>query len=101
MPSFLERLDNNHPLLSDGAMGTVLHARGVSIDQCFDSLNLTDPGLIAEVHHEYIDAGVNIIQTNTFGANRYKLARHGLEGKVIDLNQAAAELSPAHGTGVV
>lgn len=93
MSKFWDQINNRRPLLSDGAMGTVLHARGVSIDQCFDSLNLSDPALVAEVHHEYIDAGVNIIQTNTFGANRYKLARHGLEKKVTEINQAATELA--------
>ena len=93
MSKFWDQINNRRPLLSDGAMGTVLHARGVSIDQCFDSLNLSDPALVAEVHHEYIDAGVNIIQTNTFGANRYKLARHGLEKKVAEINHAATELA--------
>ena len=78
MQKFLELLSAQRPLLSDGAMGTVLHSRGVTFDACFDQLNLTDPALVGEVHHEYIDAGANIIQTNTFGANRYKLSRHGL-----------------------
>ena len=63
-------------------MGTMLHARGVSFDECFDALNLTNPGLVAEIHREYIEAGSQIIQTNTFGANRYKLAHHGLENEV-------------------
>ena len=63
-------------------MGTVLHTRGVNFDECFDALNLTKPALVAEVHREYIEAGSQIIQTNTFGANRYKLARHGLENEV-------------------
>lgn len=70
---------SSRPLLSDGAMGTVLHQRGVGFNVCFDELNLTRPALVAEIHREYIDAGADIIQTNTFGANRYKLARHGLE----------------------
>jgi methionine synthase I (cobalamin-dependent)/5,10-methylenetetrahydrofolate reductase len=93
MAAFLKLLDRQRPLLSDGAMGTVLHARGVSLDQCFDALNLSDPALIAEVHHEYIEAGANIIQTNTFGANRFKLARHGLDTRVAEINQAAVELA--------
>ena len=81
------------PLLSDGAMGTMLNARGVGFDQCFDELNLSQPALVAEVHRAYIDAGSAIIQTNTFGANRYKLAVHGLEDKVVAINQAGVELA--------
>jgi homocysteine S-methyltransferase len=90
---FLELIQSNRPLVSDGAMGTVLHQRGIRVDACFDALNLTDPALIAAVHQEYVDAGADIIQTNTFGANRYKLARHGLEGKVSAINQAGIELA--------
>ncbi len=81
------------PILSDGAMGTILNQRGVGFDGCFDELNLKNPALVAEVHHEYIDAGSQIIQTNTFGANRYKLARHGLEDRVGDINAAGVELA--------
>ncbi len=73
-------------------MGTVLHTRGVNFDECFDALNLTQPALVAEVHREYIEAGSQIIQTNTFGANRYKLARHGLEQQVEQINRAGVEL---------
>lgn len=89
---FLDLLDRGRPILSDGAMGTVLHARGINFDECFDALNLTQPALVAEVHREYIEAGSQIIQTNTFGANRYKLARHGLEQQVEQINQAGVEL---------
>jgi methionine synthase I (cobalamin-dependent)/5,10-methylenetetrahydrofolate reductase len=93
MLKFLELLSTQRPLLSDGAMGTVLHARGVTFDACFDQLNLTDPALVGEVHHEYIDAGSNIIQTNTFGANRFKLSRHGLGTQVAEVNQAGVEIA--------
>jgi len=86
-------LTGTRPVLSDGAMGTILNQRGVRFDECFDELNLTNPGLVAEIHHEYIDAGSQIIQTNTFGANRYKLIRHGLENQVEDINQAGVELA--------
>lgn len=88
-----EWLERRRPLISDGAMGTVLHARGASFESCFDALNLTNPALVAEVHHEYITAGANIVQTNTFGANRYKLFRHGLDQKVADINHAGVELA--------
>jgi methionine synthase I (cobalamin-dependent)/5,10-methylenetetrahydrofolate reductase len=81
------------PILADGAMGTLLHARGVGFDQCFDELNLTDPALVAEVHRAYIEAGSQIIYTNTFGANRYKLSEHGLEYRVAEINKAGVELA--------
>jgi homocysteine S-methyltransferase len=81
------------PLLGDGAMGTMLNARGASFDQCFDALNLSDPGLVGGIHRAYIEAGSQIIQTNTFGANRYKLAEHGLEAKVEEINRAGVDLA--------
>jgi len=90
---FEDLLAAGQPILSDGAMGTVLHARGVRFEDCFDALNLTHPGLVAEIHREYIEAGSQMIQTNTFGANRYKLARHGLEGQVEAINTAGVELA--------
>lgn len=91
---FLERLTaREKPLLADGAMGTMLHARGVSFDTCFDALNLTNPALVGEIHRAYIEAGADIIYTNTFGANRYKLSEHGLEDKVAEINQAGVELA--------
>ncbi|MCK4724651.1 MAG: homocysteine S-methyltransferase family protein, partial [Anaerolineales bacterium] len=80
------------PLLSDGAMGTVLNARSIDYGHCFDALNLTHPALVAEIHRSYIEAGAQIIQTNTFGANRYKLALHGLEEQVTQINRAGVEL---------
>jgi methionine synthase / methylenetetrahydrofolate reductase(NADPH) len=81
------------PILSDGAMGTVLNSRGIAFNHCFDELNLTDPELVAGIHQAYIQAGSDIIQTNTFGANRYKLASHGLEDRIIQINQAGVELA--------
>lgn len=84
---------SSKPILADGAMGTVLHAHGAKFNQCFDELNLTDPALVAEIHREYIEAGSQIIYTNTFSANRYKLAEHGLENKVAEINKAGVELA--------
>lgn len=81
------------PLLADGAMGTMLHATGVPIDACFDALNLTDPDLISAVHRAYIAAGADIIETNTFGANRLRLEPHGLAGKVTQVNKRAVKLA--------
>ncbi|HET6445428.1 MAG TPA: bifunctional homocysteine S-methyltransferase/methylenetetrahydrofolate reductase [candidate division Zixibacteria bacterium] len=81
------------PLLLDGAMGTVLHGRGMPIDQCFDALNRDNPAIVADIHRGYINAGSDIIETNSFGANRFKLAQHGLENDVVELNQAAVAVA--------
>ena len=83
----------SRPLLADGAMGTVLYARGIFINRCYDELNLSDPGLILSVHGEYLQAGAEILETNTFGANRIRLARYGLAGKVAEINAAGARLA--------
>jgi homocysteine S-methyltransferase len=81
------------PLLADGAMGTMLHAHGVPFATCFDALNLSDPKRVADIHRAYIEAGSQIILTNTFGANRYKLAEHGLESQVSEINRAGVALA--------
>jgi methionine synthase / methylenetetrahydrofolate reductase (NADH) len=82
MPSpFLDRLARG-PLVADGAMGTQLYARGVGFDQCFDELNLSRPALVEAVHRDYLVAGAELIETNTFGANAVRLATHGLDDKV-------------------
>ena len=80
-------------LLADGAMGTMLHARGIGFDKCFDELNLTNPAAVAEIHREYIEAGAELIITNTFSANRYKLTKHGLQDDVVEINRAGVELA--------
>ncbi len=91
---FLSWLEESpQPILGDGAMGTMLNARGISFEQCFDALNLTNPALVGDIHRAYIEAGAQIIQTNTFGANRFKLAAHGLEDKVAEINRAGVELA--------
>ncbi len=92
MNDFAEILASR-PLLADGAMGTVLYARGIFINRCYDELNLSDPGLILSVHEEYLQAGAEILETNTFGANRIRLARYGLAGKVAEINAAGARLA--------
>ncbi|MGC9158563.1 MAG: bifunctional homocysteine S-methyltransferase/methylenetetrahydrofolate reductase [Terracidiphilus sp.] len=92
MPEFAD-LFANRPVLADGAMGTVLYARGVFINRCYDELNLSDPGLILAIHEEYLQAGAEILETNTFGANRFRLARHGLAGKVAEINAAGVRLA--------
>jgi homocysteine S-methyltransferase len=80
-------------LLGDGAYGTVLQSRGVAQNACVDAVVLEDPDLVRRVHEEYIAAGADIIETNTFGANRFRLARHGLEAKVREINFRAAKLA--------
>ncbi len=71
-------------------MGTMLYNKGIYLNCCFDELNLTNPDLVEEVHHEYVQAGADIIETNTFGANRYKLKSFGLENKVAEISRAGA-----------
>src|SRR5690606_32704517 len=90
--NLLETL-NKKTLLADGAMGTMLHARGIGFDKCFDELNLTNPASVADIHREYIEAGAELIITNTFGANRYKLTKHGLQEDVAEINRAGVELA--------
>jgi methionine synthase I (cobalamin-dependent)/5,10-methylenetetrahydrofolate reductase len=81
------------PVVFDGAMGTMIYERGVFINTCFDELNLTDATLIAGIHREYIEAGAEAIETNTFGANRLKLGTYGLAAKTADINRAAVATS--------
>jgi methionine synthase / methylenetetrahydrofolate reductase(NADPH) len=89
---FLELL-NSQVLIADGAMGTMLHARGVGFDKCFDELNLANPSAVAEIHRAYIESGAQLIITNTFGANRFKLSKHGLQNQVIEINRAGVDLA--------
>ena len=84
---------SSRPVLADGAMGTVLYARGVFINRCYDELNLSDPNLILSIHEDYLQAGAEIIETNTFGANRFRLTRHGLASKVAEINAAGVKLA--------
>jgi len=88
----LERLEQG-PLLSDGGMGSLLFAKGIPYQQCYEELNVTRPDIIQEIHRDYILAGARIIETNTFGGNSYRLARHGLEGRVREFNLKAAKIA--------
>ncbi|MGA2235519.1 MAG: bifunctional homocysteine S-methyltransferase/methylenetetrahydrofolate reductase [Terriglobales bacterium] len=87
--NFIERLKQS-PVLCDGAMGTLLYAKGIFINRCYDELNLSQPELIRGVHHDYLQAGAEIIETNTFGANSFRLARHSLADRVREINLAGA-----------
>ncbi len=89
---FLEQLQQQ-PLLCDGAMGSLLYARGVTYEQCFDELNLAQPELIQNIHSEYINAGAQIIETNTFGANRAKLEAFNLGNRVRAINMQGVRLA--------
>ena len=89
---FLEELDRR-VLVCDGAMGTMLYARGIFLNRSFDELNLTQPDLVAEVHKEYARAGADVIETNTFGANRVKLAAFGLADRVHAINAQGAKIA--------
>jgi len=92
MPSFWERLARG-PILCDGGMGTMLYARGVPFNHCFDELNLSRPEMILSIHRAYVEAGAEIIETNTFGANRVKLAEHQLAERVREINRAGVALA--------
>jgi methionine synthase / methylenetetrahydrofolate reductase(NADPH) len=92
MADFLSRVKQS-PVLCDGAMGTLLYAKGIFINRSYDELNLSQPDLIRGVHHEYLQAGAEIIETNTFGANSFRLARHSLADKVRDMNLAGVRLA--------
>jgi homocysteine S-methyltransferase len=93
MPAPFVAALTERPLLGDGAMGTMLYARGVPLDTCFDVLNESDPKIVLSIHTEYILAGADCIETNTFGANRFKLGMHGCAGRVREINRSGARLA--------
>jgi methionine synthase / methylenetetrahydrofolate reductase(NADPH) len=93
MASRLEAIFKGRTVLCDGAMGTSLYARGVFINRCYDELNLSQSDLVSTVHEEYLQAGAEIIETNTFGANPLRLERYGLADRVAEINQAGVRLA--------
>jgi homocysteine S-methyltransferase len=93
MQPFQELLSTDRILVVDGAMGTMLYAKGVYINRCYDELNLSNPDLVREIHTEYIRAGADIIETNTFGATAHKLQQYGLEGSLREINALAAKIA--------
>ena len=99
---FLDRLGRG-TVVFDGAMGTMLYGRGVFVNRCFDELNLSSPNLVRQVHAEYLEAGAEVIETNTFGAHRFKLGPHGLEAQVGKINREGARIAreAAGTTGLV
>jgi methionine synthase I (cobalamin-dependent) len=92
MKSFRERLQNEI-IVFDGGTGTYLYDKGIFINRCFEELNLTNPELVKQVHKEYVNAGADVIETNTFGANKFALSVHGLETHVYEVNYMGAQLA--------
>ena len=80
-------------LLCDGGMGTILYSKGVYLNTCFDELNLSNPEMVRDIHRGYVQSGADIIETNTFGANRIKLRRHGFDDKVYDIHRAGVAIA--------
>lgn len=93
MRDFRGLLSDGRPHLFDGAMGTMLYAKGVYINRCYDELSLTQPDLVRDIHRAYVRAGAEILETNSYGANRPKLSRHGLEDRLADINLSAARIA--------
>ena len=93
MLNFRELLESDHVTVFDGAMGTMLYAKGVYINRSYDELNLTNPELVRAVHEEYVRAGAEVIETNTFTATAHKLQQYGLEGRLREINTTAARLA--------
>ena len=89
---FLERIDKR-PVVCDGAMGTMLYSKGISLNRCYDELNAAMPQLVKEVHLAYVKAGAEVLETNTFGANKFRLQKFGLGDKVREFNLAGARLA--------
>jgi methionine synthase I (cobalamin-dependent)/5,10-methylenetetrahydrofolate reductase len=92
MKNIIDRI-SEHPLIFDGAMGTMIYSKGVFINTCYEHLCITNPKLVAGIHQEYADAGADVIETNSFGANRLKLQGHGLADQLEDINRASVKLA--------
>ncbi len=92
MKNILQRI-SDHPLIFDGAMGSMIYSKGVFINTCYEHLCITNPKLISSIHQAYVDAGVDVIETNSFGANRTKLRAHGLADQLTEINQASVRLA--------
>ena len=93
MTDRIQEMFAGRTILCDGAMGTTLYAKGVFINRCFDELNLSQPDLVRSVHEDYLQAGAELIETNTFGANSFRLLRYGFQDQVFEINRAGARLA--------
>lgn len=95
MKDFRSRLRDQEIVVFDGGVGTYLYEKGIYLNTCFDELNLANPDLVSEIHRDYVNAGADVIETNTYGATRFKLAPQGLETRVYEINRRGAELAKA------
>jgi methionine synthase I (cobalamin-dependent)/5,10-methylenetetrahydrofolate reductase len=93
MQDFIQAIADEHVYLFDGAMGTMLYSKGVFINKCYDELNLRSPEIVLEVHKQYVRSGAEILETNTYGANRVKLRTFGIEDELRDINTKAVEIA--------
>src|SRR6201988_5027130 len=93
MQDFIQAIADEHVYLFDGAMGTMLYSKGVFINRCYDELNISQPALVKEIHQEYVKAGAQILETNTFGATQLRLASFGLAEKCRAINEAGVHLA--------
>jgi homocysteine S-methyltransferase len=93
MQDFIQAIADEHVYLFDGAMGTMLYAKGVFINKCYDELNLRNAEIVLEVHKQYVRAGAEILETNTYGANRLKLRSFGIEDELVAINTSAVEIA--------
>lgn len=93
MNNFRQFIQEDRVRVFDGAMGTMIYSKGVYINRCYDELNLSAPDLIHDIHREYLKAGAEIIETNTYGASRLRLAQQGLDDKLLEINVSAAQLA--------
>ncbi|HKO59396.1 MAG TPA: bifunctional homocysteine S-methyltransferase/methylenetetrahydrofolate reductase [Thermoanaerobaculia bacterium] len=93
MQDFIQAIADEHVYLFDGAMGTMLYSKGVFINKCYDELNLRNPEIVLEVHKQYVRSGAEILETNTYGANRVKLHAFGIDDELRDINISAVEIA--------
>src|SRR5216117_1287318 len=93
MQDLIQAIADEHVYLFDGAMGTMLYSKGIFINKCYDELNLRNAEIVFEVHKQYVRSGAEIIETNTYGANRVKLRSFGIEDELADINRAAVEIA--------
>ena len=99
MKELKEILDNHLPLLFDGAMGTILYNKGIFINKCFEEANLNAPKMVEEIHQSYVKAGAQVLTTNSWGANSYKLKQFNLGDKTYDINFQAAQIAKKSADG--
>ena len=93
MPTLRDLIGDGRVHVLDGAMGTMLYSRGIFVNVSYDELNLSQPELVQEVHEAYVQAGAEILETNTFGANPVKLSSYGLDDETESINRAAVEIA--------